>query len=95
MKTGNILKVPELMKSSSGLSLPDRFFQEPFYNPGMGEFLQDLVKFEGTSTVLMREALPEQIGMRFGDLFKNLYKAGNEILLGLSRNSKVYDQSRF
>lgn len=59
------------------------------YNPGMGEFLQDLVKFEGTSTVLIRDALPEQIGMRFGDLLKNLYKAGNEILLGLSRNSKI------
>lgn len=59
------------------------------YNPGIGGFLQELVRFEGTSTVLMMCALSEQAGKTFGELHQELYKDHNEILLGISRDGKV------
>lgn len=59
------------------------------YNPGIGEFLQNLLQFEGSSTILMKPALPQQVGMRFGDLLGQMYKGHNEILLGLSRDSSM------
>ncbi len=59
------------------------------YNPGLGGFMQDLLKFEGTSTILMKLAIPEQIGLTFGYLFSHLYQEHNEILLGILRNGGV------
>jgi voltage-gated potassium channel len=59
------------------------------YNPGLGGFMQDLLKFEGTSTILMKLAIPEQVGMAFGQLFSHLYQKHNEILLGILRNGTV------
>jgi Trk K+ transport system NAD-binding subunit len=56
------------------------------YNPGMGGFLQDLVKFEGASTILMKIALPAQVGKPFGKLHLELYETHNEILLGYERD---------
>lgn len=59
------------------------------YNPGLGGFMQDLLKFEGTSTILMKIAIPDQIGLTFGYLFSHLYQKHNEILLGILRNGVV------
>ena len=59
------------------------------YNPGIGDFLQNLVQFEGTSTILMKPILPEYVGMKFSQLHVKLYDSHNEILLGFSRDSKI------
>lgn len=59
------------------------------YNPGIGSFLQNLLQFEGTSTILMKSTLPGQVGMKFGDLLREMYSDHNEILLGLSRNDEM------
>ncbi|MBP7732635.1 MAG: NAD-binding protein [Caldisericia bacterium] len=59
------------------------------YNPGLGGFMQDLLKFEGTSTILMKIAIPDQIGLTFGYMFSHLYQKHNEILLGILRNGIV------
>lgn len=59
------------------------------YNPGIGNFLQNLVQFEGTSTILMKPILPEHVGMSYSALLKKLYDQHNEVLIGLSRNSTV------
>lgn len=59
------------------------------YNPGIGDFLQSLVQFEGTSTILMKPVLSEQVGMKFSQLHMQLYDVHNEILLGFSRDSNI------